>query len=150
MKNFNTGDLFTFNDETFFIHSLFMNKEDLKIFIISNRKKQLLLYSTEKDFSKILEYNLKISSININIPELYEINEDLGYMVCRFPDGEKLDLLLQRNENIPGIKEKLEEIKVIAAKENMCLNFSESNLLISRNDIYLLDFTEQKINKRTT
>ncbi len=150
MKNFNTGDLFTFNDETFFIHSLFMNKEDLKIFIISNRKKQLLLYSTEKDFSKILEYNLKISSININIPELYEINEDLGYMVCRFPDGEKLDLLLQRNENIPGIKEKLEEIKVIAAKENMCLNFSESNLLISRNDIYLLDFTEQKINKKTT
>jgi len=143
MKNFTTGDLFTFNEETFFIHSLFMNKFDLKIFIISNRKKQLLLYSTGKDFSKILEYSLKVSSINLKIPELYEINEDMGLLVSRFPEGEKLDLLIERNENIAGIKDKIETIKDIASKKNMLLDLSDSNFLISGSDIYLLDFTEQ-------
>ncbi|NLT51623.1 MAG: hypothetical protein GXX85_11975 [Ignavibacteria bacterium] len=120
-----------------------MNKFDLKIFIISNRKKQLLLYSTGKDFSKILEYSLKVSSINLKIPELYEINEDMGLLVSRFPEGEKLDLLIERNENIAGIKDKIETIKDIASKKNMLLDLSDSNFLISGSDIYLLDFTEQ-------
>lgn len=142
------GDTVIYKESAFILERIFSENERTLVFSMTNGKKKYLYYFVKSNFEKLFADYLFLSKTGIELPGIYEMNEEDNFLVTEYPEGINAEKLLSENNLTDKTRTLLIDFIAILAGNNLSVKMYPENFIISGDKIIctcfeLFDFDDE-------